>query len=342
MIDNLPVAHHVFRGNRAEKTTLSWIVNEVKNKYNINRIIFVVDRGMITTLSLEEIEKENSGYIVSIKRRNNEEAKILLKDSNEFIKIKDNLFAKEIDTFPDTKRRIVCLNTERAKEEKEKRESIIKEIEQELSELKELVDSRKIKQVKTIVSRCEKILNKKHARRYFTYEVKEGKFEFNRNIEKIKYEEQLDGKFIIKTTEKNLTLEEIVTKYKELMEVEKSFREIKDNLKVTPIYHYLDRRVKAHIFICVLALLIRRYIENKLKKINLNLSVDKFIEKLKNIKIVINQIKHLSLKYVTPPDNTLKKILNIFGIVNLPKILPDVSITIPAKSGTRISQEHPE
>ena len=342
MIDNLPVAHHVFRGNRAEKTTLSWIVNEVKNKYNINRIIFVVDRGMITTLSLEEIEKENSGYIVSIKRRNNEEAKILLKDSNEFIKIKDNLFAKEIDTFPDTKRRIVCLNTERAKEEKEKRESIIKEIEQELSELKELVDSRKIKQVKTIVSRCEKILNKKHAGRYFTYEVKEGKFEFNRNIEKIKYEEQLDGKFIIKTTEKNLTLEEIVTKYKELMEVEKSFREIKDNLKVTPIYHYLDRRVKAHIFICVLALLIRRYIENKLKKINLNLSVDKFIEKLKNIKIVINQIKHLSLKYVTPPDNTLKKILNIFGIVNLPKILPDVSITIPAKSGTRISQEHPE
>lgn len=325
MVEGLPVAHYVFRGNRAEKTTLWWIRKKLKEKYNIGRIIFVVDRGMISISNLEELEKED-GYIVAMKRRRNEEVKMLLEvGSDGFTKIKENLLAREVEIDSDGKRRFICVNTDRAKEEKDKRESIIQELERELIELKERVDSGRIKQQKVIVSCCERILNRKHGRRYFSYEVEEGKFEFGQKKESIEYEEKIDGKFMIKTTEKGLTLEQIVLRYRDLMDIEDAFRDIKDFLKVAPVYHQLSRRVKAHIFVCVLALLIQRYMEKKFAEAKVKISSEKALARLKTIKVVINQVGCLYLKYVTVPTKELELILRIFGISRLPKILSEVS-----------------
>ena len=326
MVEGLPVAHYVFRGNRGEKTTIKWISKDVKRKFNVGRIIFVMDRGMISTMNLEEIEKQDNGYIAGMKRRRNNETKELIETGESgFEEIKEGLLAKEVEMDGDGKRRIICINPDRAKEDKEKRELIMQELEGELIALKEKIDTGKIRKQKVIVASCEKILNKKHGKRYFNYEVGKGKFEFYRNEKNIEYEEKLDGKFMIKSTEKTFSLKEIVMGYKDLMNVEKMFRDLKDFIEVAPVYHQANRRVRAHIFVCVLALLIQKYIEKKLANARMKISAQKVLSKLKTIKVVINQVGELNLKYVIPPAQELSRILRVFDIQKLPRILSDIS-----------------
>jgi transposase len=109
------------------------------------------------------------------------------------------------------------------------------------------------------------------------------------------------------------------------MDIEHGFRDLKDFIRTAPVFHRRYRRVKAHVFICVLALLVERYLEIKLQQAGLELSARKALEKLKNIKVVENQVGHLSLKYVTPPNQELEKILAACGIFKLPKILTEPS-----------------
>lgn len=330
MVEGLPVSYHLFRGNRAEKTTLLWVKDKVKKQFNVRRIVFVSDRGLITGENLTEIENKGDGYIVALKRRRLKEVESILQQAlSSFAPIQTNednevtLYAWEAPK-EEGKRLIVAFNPIRAREEKIKRESIIRELEKDLHELKTNVSSGKIKKVKNIVVACEHILSNKHGRRYFIYEVlKDGHFEFGLNEKNLALEENLDGKFVIKTTEDNLSLKKVVFKYKDLMDIEDSFRDLKDFIKVAPVFHWRYRRVKAHIFICVLALLLERYMEQKLKYHKLKFSARGALQKLQNIKVVENQVGELILKYITPPNQEQERLLAACGIYKLPKILSD-------------------
>lgn len=168
-------------------------------------------------------------------------------------------------------------------------------------------------------------MRKKHGKRYFSYEVEIGKFDWRLKEEEIDKEEKLDGKFIVKTKEKDLLTGEIVRGYKDLMEVEGTFKKLKDFLGIMPIYHYTDRRVRAHIFVCILSLFIQKYLEQKLEKADIDISVEKAIRLLKKIRVVINQVGELTLKYVLPPNKEMERILRAVGIMELPKILSDIT-----------------
>lgn len=342
MVDNLPAASHIFRGNRAEKTTLTWVHKKLKKQFLVGRVVFVIDRGMVSGENLTEIEAKGDGYIVALKRRRCEEVEPLLyEEISSFTPIqygkgdKPTLLAWEAPP-KDGKRLIVVLNIARAVEEKAKRDAVIRELENDLKDLELRVKSGKLKKIKAIVSASERIISKKHGKRYFTYCVpKEGQFEFGLNLDGLRLEEALDGKFVIKTTESNLSLREVVFKYKDLMDVEDSFRDLKDFIKVAPVFHWKYRRVKAHIFICVLALLLERYLERKLKKAGLDHSARKAFEKLRNIKVVTNQVGHLLLKYVTPPTKEIERLLAACGIFKLNKILPDFEKAKPLLNGVK-------
>lgn len=325
MIEGLPVAHYLFRGNRSEKTTLGWISQKVRKSYNIGRIVFVVDRGLVSIKNLDNLDRQVDGYIVALKRRKNKEIKSLLDKNQEgFEDIKESLKAKQVEPDQQGRRRIICLNTQRQQEDKRKREAKLEVLEEELNYLKAQIDKGKIKKAKTIIARAETILRKRHGKRYFGYEANQGYFKFYRKLDSIEFEEKLDGKFILKTTEDKLSIKEVVLRYKDLMDVEDAFRDLKDFIQVRPIFHWKDRRVKAHIFICILALLLQRYMEKKILKANIKISSERAIEKLKTIKIVVNRLNNLHLKYLTTPSSELESILRVFGIKKLPKILSDI------------------
>ncbi|MBI3317296.1 MAG: IS1634 family transposase [Candidatus Omnitrophica bacterium] len=342
MVEGLPVASHIFRGNRAEKTTLLWVKDKIKKQFNVGRIVFVCDRGMISEANLKEIESQQDGYIVAIKRRRCEEGDPLLEKSlDSFTPIRvpedgePDLLAWEAPLY-EGKRRIVVYNPIKAEEEKNKRQEIIRKLEIDLEDLKAKVQAGKPKKVQAITTAAERILSRWHAKRYFRYTSNaEGHFEFTPNEESRALEEKLGGKFIVKTTETNLSTKEAVFKYKDLMEIEHGFRDLKDFIRVAPVFHRRYRRVKAHVFICVLALLLERYLEEKLKKAGLELSAKKAIEKLKTIKVVENRVGNLDLKYVTPPNIELAKILAACDIFKLPKILSDSRLSQKRNGGSK-------
>jgi len=340
MVEGLPVACHLFRGNRAEKTTLLWVKNKLKKQFNVGRVITVADRGMITGSALHQIEVDKDGYIVALKRRRCEEVRPLLdQDLASFTalrwdrdKMTVTLMAWEAplekSDSPDRtdKRRIVVYNPFKAQEDKEKRIRAIAELEGELQELRAhvLEGKGKPKTIQAITIAAEKILSHKSGKRYWRYQVKKDRsFEFEAYQEGRSLEEKLDGKFVIKTTELNLSLKDIVFKYKDLLDVEDGFRQLKDFIKVAPVYHWRYRRVKAHVFICVLALLLEKLLDRKLNEAKVDLSARKALEKLKTIKVVSNRVGKLDLKYVTPPTQELDKILAACGLYKLPKILTD-------------------
>lgn len=337
MVDRLPVACHLFRGNRAEKTTLLWVHRKLKKQFNVGRIITVADRGQVTENALTQIEVEGDGYIVALKRRRCAEVEPLLEqDANTFTPLIWNrektltlsawegpVEKAEVAGRPD-KRRIVAFNPVKAQEDRNKRMEAIAELEAELLELQRRVQRGKgrPKTVRAITIAAEHILSHRNGKRLFRYRVdKDRSFAFEPNEAGRCLEDKLDGKWVIRTTEKNLSLKDIVFKYKDLLEVEDGFRHLKDFIKVAPVYHWRYRRVKAHVFICVLALLLERLLDRKLQEAKIKLSARKALEKLKTIKVVTNRIGHLDLKYVMPPTEQLDKILSACGLYKLPKIL---------------------
>jgi len=339
MAERLPVACHLFRGNRAEKTTLLWVHQKLKKQFNVGRIITVADRGQISEATLNQIEVDGDGYIVALKRRRCTEVEPLLdQDASTFVPLVWNrskiltLSAWEgpvekasVAGRPD-KRRIVVFNPVKAQEDRDKRTEAIAELEADLQELQERVQDKKgrPKTIRTITMAAEKILSHRNGKRYFRYGVeKDRSFTFEPNEEGRRLEEKLDGKWVIRTIEKDLSFKDVVFKYKDLLDVEDGFRHLKDFIKVAPVYHWKYRRVKAHIFICVLALLLERLLDRKLTEAKIDLSARKALEKLKTIKVVSNRVGSLELKYVTPPSEELNRILAACGIHKLPKILSE-------------------
>lgn len=339
MVERLPVACHLFRGNRAEKTTLLWVKNKLKKQFNVGRVITVADRGVVTGSCLQQIEADCDGYIVALKRRRCEEIEPLLDqavdtfialawDRSKNVTLSAWEGPPEKASTPDRpdKRRIVVFNPVKAQEDKAKRLEAIAELETELEDLQKRVQEKRggPKTVRTITIAAEKILSHRNGKRYFRYAAERDRsFAFEPNEEGRRLEEKLDGKWVIKTTEGDLSLKEVVFEYKDLLEVEYGFRHLKDFIRVAPVHHWRYRRVKAHVFICVLALLLQRLLDRKLTEAKMDLSARKALEKLKTIKVVSNRVGHLDLKYVTPPTEELDKILAACGLYKLPKILAE-------------------
>ncbi len=117
--------------------------------------------------------------------------------------------------------------------------------------------------------------------KYFTYSFTQTDgFGFQLNEAAMRTEESLDGFWILQTNANHLTLPEIINAYKNLASIESAFRQIKDFLKIRPIYHYSESRVKGHVFICVLAYLIEKLISNQLLDKNIPFSAQEALEQL--------------------------------------------------------------
>ena len=110
--------------------------------------------------------------------------------------------------------------------------------------------------------------------RYFGWAYEAGRFRYFEDPQKLPHEKALEGKYWIQSEEQNLTPVEAVSRYKELMAVERAFRDLKDVIEMRPIYHQTPRRVEAHIFVAALALLLQHAVQRKLKQAGLDLSAE--------------------------------------------------------------------
>lgn len=320
--DGYPIAHHLFSGNTADKSTLKSVVKDLERRFGIREVTFIGDRGLVSQENLLSLEKAGYHYILTLRKRASKLAKRLISAHLSLYRRIDeeNLLVREVEM--EGLRYLICHHPLKAEEDRSFRASLIERAQKELNLLKKQVEKGRLAKKEKIYQRAAGILSKRKAKKFFTLSAEEGfSFKIKENV--IREEEILDGKFILITNNPYLSPEEIVKAYKNLSIIEDAFREIKNFLKIRPIYHYTERRVKSHVFICVLAFLLEKYIEIKLKEKGINLSARSALRVLSRVKLVENKVGDLNLKCITRLNSDQKRILSSMGIPHIPRLIPN-------------------
>ena len=270
--DGCPIAIEVFEGNTSDPKTLEAQVDKIRKRFQLTRVVLVGDRGMITSKRIEETLRDVEGldWITALRADS-------LKKLVEQGTIQPTLF-DERDLMevlsPDYpgERLIVCRNPLLAAERKRKREELLEATEKKLDEIVAATKrpKRTFKGKTKIALRVGKSINRYKVGKHFILEIDEDRFSYRRNEEKIAAEAALDGFYVIRTSapEDRFDSESTVRAYKDLSKVERAFRSLKTvDLKVRPIYHWLEERVRAHVFLCMLAYYVEWHMRRSLESI---------------------------------------------------------------------------
>ena len=253
--EGIPVRCWVLPGNTQDMNTVEMVKNDLQG-WKLSRCIWVMDRGMNSEENRIILQKAAGHYILGEKlmdaRGNHKEA---LSCRGRYHEVRENLKVKEVIIGTGERRRrfVVVYNPEQAKKDKATRESTLKRIEDSLKAL----GQQKGKIHKKAV--CA-LLSHRSMGRYLK-QLKSGAIKIDRV--KVKTEEALDGKYLLSTSDDTLTAEDVALGYKQLMEVERAFRTLKSTLELRPIYHRKDERIKAHVLLCFLALVLARIAERQ-------------------------------------------------------------------------------
>src|SRR5436190_1297454 len=300
MVAGWPIAHHVWEGNRIDHSTVQEVISDLRERFAFGRVVFVGDRGMVTDENIESITKENHGFLVGVKRRRNPKLDAWLDavDDTKWIDCPGGINAQERKTNPlrtraqevssgDPDLRVIVIDSdERRGYEQAKREQAMERARQRLEKLKERVAAGGLKRPEKIGAAVERIMQRYHGYRYFDWRLDAGALEFSESETHLGREKAIEGKYVIMTSEKGLTVLDAVALYKELTDVESGFRQLKDVLAMRPIYHQIEQRVKAHIVVAALALLVQRLLGRRLKEAGVDFSVERAMEALSTVRLV--------------------------------------------------------
>jgi transposase len=255
----IPIAVEVFDGNTADPSTLSSQVEKLKDRFGIGRVAVVGDRGMITAARIrDDLKPAGLDWITCLR------APAILALAAESGPLQLSLFDErdlaEISApqmFPG-ERLIVCRNRELAAERARKRAELLAATERELARIEAQVRRKgsRLKSAAEIGMAVGAVIDKKKMAKHFAVEIQDGHLSFKRRTKEIEEEARLDGIYVIRTSvpSTHLDTNETVQAYKDLARVERAFRCLKSiDLDIRPIRHWTPKRVRAHVFLCMLA-----------------------------------------------------------------------------------------
>ena len=301
----VPLGHEVFSGNKNDVTCFKEIIDKISDKFKIGKVVLVGDRGMINQKNLDHLDKKGYEYILGYRMRTikkSERSKVLSKANLKKIK-KDELTCKEV-TY-EGKRLIVFYNPERAVKDAKKREEIVQKI-------KEKIASGDVKN----------LFAKQEYKKFVSVSTKSPELDIQKVLEDAVY----DGVFVL-TSNTSLTPLEIVNGYRDLWQVEMAFRQLKSELKMGPMYHIKERRIRAHIMICFLSLILRSELYRKLKKKYKNASYPTTLKDMRAMKVVDLEVKSEKVLLRTEVKPGMMKAIKALKLSSPPRVLSGHKVT---------------
>jgi len=250
-----PVAISVYAGNTADATTLMPQVNQLREQFGLERLVLVGDRGMISHKAIDTLRSlEGLAWITALK---SSQIRALAQGGTLQLGLFDerNLLEFSHPDFPG-ERLMACRNGDLGKLRAHKREALLVATEQELEKVRTRIENGSLAGRDKIGVRVGRVLNKYKVGKHFALLIEESGFKFQRLEKQIAAEAALDGIYVIRTSvpKKQMSSAEAVRSYKALAQVERAFRSMKTiDLHIRPIHHHLEGRVRAHIFLCMLA-----------------------------------------------------------------------------------------
>ena len=330
MVDGWPIAHHVFEGNRRDAKTVADVMRDLEQRFGLKRIIFIGDRGMVTSQNLDDLRSGGHGYIVGRNRRRSGEVFDYIQSATgEWTECPVGITAREKAKPPKTRVQEVASNKpgvrvfvvhsdERAEFERAQRVKAMGRVCTRLQGLEQRIKKGRLKAPEKVGAAVARILACNHGHRYYGWSYEDGVFRFFEHPVHFTREQAYEGKYVVQTEKPNLSAVEAVRLYKELSEVERAFANLKDVIDLRPIYHRTDHRVQAHIFVAALAFLLHRAIEKELKAAGLDLSATEALSALKSVRVVEIDLGDGTGKHsVTRGTHRATSVLRALGITDL-------------------------
>jgi DDE family transposase len=255
--DGCPVAIEVFDGNTGDPTTLAPQIAKLKQRFGLDHVVLVGDRGLITEARItEDVKSAGLDWITALR---GPAIKELLNSGALQLTLFDQRDMASI-TAPDFpgERLVVCRNADLAAERARKREALLVATEKDLVRIKMAVERKRnpLRGTAEIALAVGAVLNTYKMKKHFDLTITDDAFSFARKTTEIAAEAATDGLYVVRTSlpEQTLGDADTVRSYKSLARVERAFRCIKTvDLNVRPVYHWLEGRVRAHVFLCMLA-----------------------------------------------------------------------------------------
>ncbi len=240
--DGVPITCEIWPGNLHDTRTLVPMLEGLKKRFRIRKVVLVCDRGMVSAANLKAIRRAHYDYIVGMKMRGLLEVREqVLKRAGRYREVKHNLWVKEV--WVDERRYVVCMNPERAAKDRQDRQAILEKLRAKLGSggVKKLISNRGYRRFLKVTKGAAS--------------VDEGR---------VKGDEKYDGKYVLRTTT-DLPASEVAEAYKQLTWIERLWRELKEVMEVRPIYHHQKKdNVKGHIFASFLALYLSASLRRRL------------------------------------------------------------------------------
>jgi len=263
----IPVAVRVFPGNTSDSVAFGDIIPVVRGEFGLDEVIMVGDRGSITKVRISQLKAlPGAGWITALRApsiaalaRDDGPLQMSLFDNQNFAEITDSRYPGE--------RLICCRNPALAAQRTAKRESLLAATEEELDAIRVSVRAGRLKDADKIGIKVGKVINKRKVGKHFIISIAGGELGFRRDQEKIGAEAALDGIYVIRTSAAadKLGGGETVGAYKDLGNLERDFWSMKaEDIDLRPICHYLENRVRAHVFLCMLATYLTWHLRHEL------------------------------------------------------------------------------
>jgi transposase len=261
--EGIPVRVWVWPGNTNDQSVVAEVKADLVD-WRLGRAIYVVDCGFSGQQNLRALRSAGGHYIAGMKMRSGmASSEQALSRQGRYRQVRDNLRVKEVRIGDGDRavRFVVCHNPSEAERDQQRREQRLTRIGAELDRLKAQRERAKTKAERDAHQRGECALRDHKTLSKYLRQTKTGRLLLDR--QKIAAEERLDGKYLLSTSDPALSIEDVALGYKQLLEAERSFRDLKGTLALRPVYHRRDDRIRAHVLICFLALVIIRVAENR-------------------------------------------------------------------------------
>lgn len=324
-----PICSIVYPGNISDQKTVQDILKTIRDEFGIKKCTMIWDRGMISKTNIRRVDRCHQQIISGLKGSEIEVKNILksmkneklLKNGNKVRELEDGegIYADSLITKVYNKRRkiVVYLNTQTQKQVRDKRDARLRSARIKLGKYRKKLEKGNYQEIVPVTNHVKKCV--KGVSKFFkpTYHHDEKiTFDWIEHKNKILESEELDGKYCLMSTDKNIECNDILNAYFEKDEIEKAFRYMKQITKLHPTRCWLENHVRMHVFICYLAYLLSKILEYKLRSSGLRITAEKALNEVGKIKqgVLIDPTTECSVLKVARCSDLQKDIIDRLGL----------------------------
>ena len=321
MASGWPIASYVFEGHRQDRSTVTEVLADIRQRFAVQRVVWVADRGMVSDDTLAAMTAGTDHYLVGLQRRRNPTARAVVQASKGQPRhaLPTGGEVCEVTLPTETPvRYLVVWSPERLRYERTLRRQDMRRTRDRLRKLARAVTTGKLRDRTKIGARAGACLAAHHGTRYFAWQLTPaGHFRYGVDRAKLRAERRIEGTYLLQTNEPSLDARGAVAVYKDLQVVERGFRTLKDVLAVRPIYHRTARRVRGHLFVAHLALVVGCALEKALRRAGLTLALDTALAALHPVRLVTLEADGTTTQVVTKPTAHAQAVLKAVGLSRL-------------------------